>query len=197
MAKPAQLRSIYQLKVQLTGLRPPVWRRLLVSSTATLEELHHTLQISMGWTNSHLHQFIVQKRRYGLVDPDLGMDWDNDLLDESDFKVQDVLKAEGDSIAYEYDFGDGWLHKVGLEKVLPFKLGQPLPYCVKGKRACPPEDVGGVPGYMDFVEKWLDPNHPEHADLVEWAGDFYGGPEYFSLDEANEFLTEFFSDLFQ
>lgn len=84
----SNLREVYQLKVQLKGIRPPIWRRFLVSNTATLEEFHHTIQIVMGWTNSHLHQFISGKARYGMVDPEFGMEWDDDLQDELNFKVK-------------------------------------------------------------------------------------------------------------
>jgi len=190
----SNLRAVYQLKVQLKGVRPPIWRRFLVSNTSTLEEFHHTLQIVMGWTNSHLHQFISGNSRYGMVDPEFGMDWDDDLQDELNFKVKHLLKSEGDSILYEYDFGDGWEHKITLEKVLPFDKGQFLPFCVKGKRGCPPEDVGGVWGYGDFLEKWIDENHPEHEDLIEWAGDYFD-PEIFDQTETNKILEEVFTSV--
>lgn len=188
----SKLREIYQLKVQLKGARPPVWRRFLVLNTSTLEEFHHTIQIVMGWTNSHLHQFICGKSRYGIVDPKFGMDWDDDLQDELNFKVKDLLRSEGDSILYEYDFGDGWEHQIKLEKVLPFNKAQFLPFCVKGKRGCPPEDVGGVWGYADFLEKWVDKSHPEHEELKEWAGEYFD-PEIFEQDEVNEILQEVFT----
>ena len=79
----SSLRQVYQLKVQLKGIRLPIWRRILIADVAPLDVFHHAVQISMGWTNSHLHQFMDGKRRYGLVDPEYGMDWDDDLLDES------------------------------------------------------------------------------------------------------------------
>jgi len=186
------LRENYQLKVQLKGIRPPIWRRVLVSSTSTLEDFHHTIQIVMGWTNSHLHQFTSGRSRYGMVDPEFGMDWDDDLQNECNFKVKDLLKDEGDSILYEYDFGDGWKHKITLEKVIPFEKERFLPECIKGKRGCPPEDVGGVWGYQDFLEKWNDKDHPEYEDIQEWVGDYFH-PETFDLSETNEILQEVFT----
>lgn len=186
------LRKIYRLKVQLSGLRPPVWRRLLVTDTTSLADFHTVIQAVMGWTDSHLHQFIVGKRRYGLVDPEFGMDWDDDLLDESGFKVKDLLKKEGDSLTYEYDFGDSWMHKITLEKIEPHSGSQFLPVCLTGKRACPPEDVGGVYGYLDFLEKWQDETHPEYSEIREWAGDYFLGPEDFDLAETNEVLHDLF-----
>jgi len=118
---------------------------------------------------------------------------DDKLLDESSFKVRDILKNEGGSILYEYDFGDGWLHKVGLEQITPFEKGQFLPLCLKGKRACPSEDVGGIHGYMDFVEKWQDESNPEHVEVRDWVGDNFLGPEYFDLVKTNEYFHDFFS----
>lgn len=127
-----------------------------------------------------------------LIDPEFGMDWDDDLLDESNFKVKDLLSEVGDSFSYEYDFGDGWLHQIKLEKVTPFETSLALPQCITGKRSCPPEDVGGVHGYMEFLEKWQNKNAPEHDDVLEWAGDYFLGPEVLDLEETNEFMRDFF-----
>jgi hypothetical protein len=192
MAK--KLREIYQLKIELKGIRPPIWRRFLASNVMSLEDFHHTLQIVMGWTNSHLHQFIVGNERYGAIDPDFDMDWDDSLQDEKKFKLKEILKNEGESIFYEYDFGDGWEHKLTLEKILPFTTGMSLPSCLKGRRGCPPEDVGGPWGYSDFLEKWIDDNNPEHEEIREWVGDhFY--PEEFSEVDVNEVLGEAFKNV--
>lgn len=186
------LREIYQLKIQLNDIRPPIWRRLLISSTSSLEDFHHAIQIVMGWTNSHLHQFVCGSSRYGKIDPESDIDPGFTLHDEINFKVKDLLKKEDDSILYEYDFGDGWEHKMTLEKILPYKKDQTLPFCIKGKRACPPEDVGGVFGYFDFLEKWSNEDHPEHKDMREWAGDHFES-ESFSPSETNEILREVFT----
>ncbi len=123
------------------------------------------------------------------------MDWDDDLLDESNFKIKDLLSEVGDSLSYEYDFGDGWLHQIKLEKVTPFEPSLVLPQCIKGKRSCPPEDVGGVHGYLEFLEKWQDESDPEYDDVLEWAGDYFLGPEVFDLEETNEFMRDFFGSV--
>ena len=187
-----KLRETYQLKVGLKGIRPPVWRRFLVENTESLDRFHHAIQIVMGWTNSHLHQYVSGDKRYGINDPDLN--WDDGILDESEYKVKDLLRNEGDTILYEYDFGDGWEHKITLEKILPFDTAQVLPCCIKGRRGCPPEDVGGVWGYEDFLSKWSDSTHPEHEEIREWSGEVFH-PEEFSNEEVNEILTEVFEDL--
>ncbi len=180
------LRSIYQLKVTLKYSRPPIWRRLQVASTDTLEDVHVALQIAMGWTNSHLHQFMKDGVCYGIPDEE----FPSDMLDEIDCRLDHVLKKEKDTLIYEYDFGDSWVHEVVLEKILPFKVDVKLPVCLKGSRACPPEDIGGVPGYEMFLEAIADPSHPEYEDMLEWiGGDF--DPEQFDFAEVNDLLREY------
>ncbi|NJO48028.1 MAG: plasmid pRiA4b ORF-3 family protein [Oscillatoriales cyanobacterium RM1_1_9] len=180
--------KIYQIKVTLKGSKPPIWRRLLVSNTITLGQLHEVLQIAMGWTNSHLHQFIAGESYYGLPDPD----FDLDVIDEGTVKLNQLLKQEKDAIIYEYDFGDGWEHKVELEKILPFDPEEKLPSCIKGRRACLPEDVGGAWGYREFLESIQDPAHSEYEELLEWIGGEFD-PEYFSVQEVNDELSEYIS----
>lgn len=180
------LRNIYQVKVSLMGIKPPIWRRLLVPSSITLEKLHDVLQISMGWTDTHLHQFVAGRRYYGEPDPD----FDDSMIDEHGVRLSQLMKKEKDSLRYEYDFGDGWEHKVEVEKVIPFDPKVTLPQCIKGRRACPPEDVGGTWGYQEFLNAIRDPSHPEHADYVEWIGGAFDS-EHFNLDEVNELLLEY------
>ena len=183
-AKP--LRSIYQLKVTLNYSSPPIWRRFQIASTDTLEDVHIALQIVMGWTNSHLHQFMKDRVCYGMPDED----FPSDMLDELDYRLDQILKKEKDTLIYEYDFGDGWVHDVVLEKILPFKTDVELPVCLEGNRACPPEDIGGVPGYEMFLEAIADPSHPEHEDMLEWIGGEFD-PERFDLAEVNNLLREY------
>jgi len=181
-----QLRSVYQIKVTLNYVEPPVWRRILVLNTMRLPEFHSAVQIAMGWTDSHLHMFMTSKGHYGLPDDEFG---DGDTIDESGFKVSDLMAVEGDSIMYEYDFGDGWLHKVVLEKLLPYQAGTELPQCIHGARNCPPEDVGGPPGYANFLEAVKDKNHDEHEDFIEWMGGSFD-PEEFDVVATNQVLYD-------
>ena len=176
--------QIYQIKVTLKGSKPPIWRRLLVSSAMSLAELHYVLQTAMGWEGGHLHQFFAHDQYFGVPEPEFDMD----VLDESRYTLEQMLPQEKASMIYEYDFGDGWEHKIVAEKILPPDPKIALPTCVKGKRACPPEDVGGVWGYADFLEAIKDPKHPEHEDFLEWIGDDFD-PEYFDVDEVNEVLA--------
>jgi hypothetical protein len=178
---------IYQLKVTLEGSKPPIWRRLQVAEDTTLGELHDIIQVAMGWTDSHLHQFIVGGTYYGLPDPD----WDDlhEMRDERQFRLDEIAAKEGTKFRYEYDFGDSWLHEVLVEKIMSPAPEEEYPLCVKGRRACPPEDVGGIWGYEEFLEAIRDPKHPEHEEYLEWIGGPFD-PEEFDLDETNEFLHD-------
>jgi hypothetical protein len=182
--RPADV-QIYQIKVTLEDSKPPIWRRILVRSDVNLEVLHYTLQVVMGWTNSHLHQFIVGQTFYGEPHPDYE-DF-MEMRDERRVRLNQIAADEGFKFRYEYDFGDSWMHHLVVEKVLPPEPEQHYPVCIKGKRACPPEDVGGIWGYYGFLEAIQDPDHPEHEDYLEWIGGEFD-PEAFDLDEINEAL---------
>jgi len=183
------LRSTYQIKVTLDGVRPPIWRRILIQSDITLGNLHTILQIVMGWTNSHLHQFISGRTLYGEQDDDDFM-FDPDIEDENKYRINDLLKKEKDWIRYEYDFGDGWEHKILLEKILPFEKKGKLQTCIKGKRACPPEDCGGIWGYQNLLEILQDPEHEEYENYIDWLGGKFDS-EAFDIAEVNQTLTKY------
>ena len=181
-----QLKSIYQIKISLIGVKPPIWRTVLVASNIDLEIFHGVIQLAMGWTDSHLHQFIANNVFYGIPDDDFELE----MEDESKYKLSQLLSKEKDTLIYEYDFGDSWEHKILLEKILPFDTKTVLPVCIKGKRACPPEDCGGIWGYEELLETISDPKHPDHEDMLEWlGGDF--DPDEFDLEEINEDLAEY------
>jgi hypothetical protein len=181
-----QLISIYQIKISLIGVKSPIWRTVLVPSNLGLNEFHDVIQLAMGWTDSHLHQFIANKVFYGISDGEFGME----IEDESQYKLSQLLKKEKDTLIYEYDFGDGWEHKILLEKILPFDSKTAWPVCIKGKRACPPEDCGGIWGYEELLETISDPKHPEYESMLEWLGGEFD-PEEFDLEQINEDLAEY------
>ena len=150
--------AVYQFKVTLKESHPPIWRRIQVPD-CTLGELHEVLQVVMGWKDSHLHQFIVRGECYGPPDPE-DADWDMEIEDEEKLSISQVAKTgRTGRIIYEYDFGDSWQHEIVLEKVLEPEPNVSYPRCIEGARACPPEDVGGVWGYAEFLEAISDPNH--------------------------------------
>lgn len=184
---PTALRHIYQVRIQLNDIEPTIWRRFLITNTATIAQLHSTLQTIMGWQDYHLHEFHCNNKHYAIPYPEFDMDAPYEVYNAYEFTLKDLLKKAGDSLLYRYDFGDGWEHTVTLEKTLPFDKAQRLPRCLEGERNCPPEDVGGVWGYEDFLEQWRDKKHPEHHAMRTWAGDFLG-PEYFDHEKINREL---------
>lgn len=175
--------KIYRIKITLGDIAPPIWRRVEVKDDITLDELHDIIQTAMGWDDYHLHQFIVDRRFYGVPDPNF-MD---DTEDERKIKLSKIAPKENFKFMYEYDFGDGWLHLIHIEKILPAEQGKKYPVCIKGKRACPPEDVGGIWGYQSFLEAVTDKKNPEHEEMLDWVGGSFD-PEKFDIDEVNKEL---------
>ena len=174
---------IYQLKVTLQGSQPPIWRRVLVPSETTLQELHKILKVTIGWTGSHLHQYRCGTTYYGAADPEFGME----CVSEKDTVLAAVLTRPGSRIVYEYDFGDGWEHDVVLEKILSPVPDQVYPVAADGKGACPPEDVGGIGGYARFLEAMHDHSHPDHPEMVDWWGGSFD-PDRLDLELINRAL---------
>jgi len=184
---PTAKKKIYQLKITLKEFKPPIWRRILIASDTGLPDASLTFLISMGWTNTHLHEFVSQGMNYSIPDPD----WPDQVdYDEEDFRLHDLLKKEKDRLEYNYDFGDDWRHLVVLEKILPLSSKTKLPFCIKAAGACPPEDVGGVFGYYDFLEAMADENHESHKDVIEWYGDKFD-PNDYDIEVTNELLDEY------
>jgi hypothetical protein len=166
-------KQLFQFKITLVGIQPPVWRRIQVAD-CTLDKLHEHIQTAMGWTNSHLHQFMINGERYGdpaLLDDEFG---DFECIDSTVTRLSAVFPTDGKRFRfmYEYDFGDGWEHEILFEGCPPLEQGKKYPLCVEGERACPPEDVGGVWGYAEFLEAMADPKHERHDELSQWAGPF-------------------------
>ncbi len=172
---------IYRLKVTLRHIRPPIWRRVEAPASLSLFDLHRTLQAAMGWTDSHLHQFIHRGVSYGSPDLEFGLQ----RVSERRTRLGDLLERPRDRLIYAYDFGDGWEHDVVLEAIDLVQPDVRYPRVVTGKRACPPEDVGSPPGYAWFLEAIADPGHEEHASVLEWIGGRFD-PEHFDLIDAND-----------
>lgn len=174
--------TTYRLKVTLRGSRPAIWRRLQVDADVTLARLHQILQVAMGWTDSHLHQFRRGSTYYGLPDPEFGLHREN----ERRVKLNQVLRKPKDRIIYEYDFGDGWEHEVVLEAASSAAGEKPAVRVLAGKGACPPEDVGGIGGYYEFLEAIQNPKHPQHREILEWRGQF--DPDAFEAEAINNYF---------
>jgi hypothetical protein len=186
MRKTASKKQVqaFQIKATLNGIRPPIWRRFLVRGDMTLEQLHGTLQCLMeNWYDYHLHQFTIKGFLYGPEEVDTF--GDEELKDESRYRIDQVLSDPGETFLYEYDFGDGWEVGLKLEKMLPVEEGTAYPLCIKGKRAAPPDDCGGIPGYYDLVGNMSHPGTPEYDDSVEWLGGEPINFEEFDIEAVN------------
>ena len=177
--------SVYQLKITLHEGNPEIWRRVLVPGNFTLAKLHQVIQIAMGWTNSHLHEFEIDKKRYinPEHDPD---DFDPDhsrARDEKKLKLLEISQAVN-TFEYRYDFGDGWRHKIVVEDIMPKNEIYHYPVCLDGAGACPPEDCGGMGGYGELLKQIKNKRHEEHRSTMQWLGGQFN-PESFDANRVN------------
>lgn len=164
LRKPA---TLLQLRIELDGVSPPVWRSVLVPESISLDRLHEVFQIAMGWEDSHLHEFIIGKARYRIPDPDF--DEPGSVIPEKGVPLAKAL-GTGKRFQYCYDFGDGWEHTVTVEER---GVAADLPTqarCLAGENACPPEDVGAPPGYAEFLRAIANPRHKRRKAMLEWCG---------------------------
>lgn len=181
-------RSVYQIKVTLRSIKPPIWRRILVPDDTPLNALHGMLQAVMGWTGAHQHQFELHGTRDGTPHTEFG--FEINPKDEERTRLNQVLVDTGSWIIYEYDFGACWEHVLLLEDVLPWEEEDHYPRCIKGRRASPLEVCGGPEGYGELLQALQDPEHPEHRSLLAWAGGQVDS-EAFDLDESNRRLDNY------
>ena len=175
--------SHLSLRIELAYIEPLIWRRVIVPTSITLPRLSEVMLASMGWHNYHLHEFTIDGVRYGVPDPD-GFDVAMDPVDEVGVSLTEVL-GEAREFSYLYDFGDDWKHRVVLEGSQAADLPPHASACVAGECACPPENVGGPPGYMSFLEALVDPANDMHLEYTHWIGSSFD-TEAFDVSAANE-----------
>lgn len=173
--------ALYRLTVTLEGIEPPIWRRLEVPGQTTLTGLHHVLQTAVGWGEYHLHTFTIDGFAYG--PPSLAHE-DGHIISEWGFPLHSMVLRAPMEFTYLYDFGDGWQHRLAVEEIAPVSRRRRYSVCLDGRRACPPEDVGGVGGYAEFLEAIADPCHPRHRELLSWVGGAFD-PEAFDCRAVN------------
>lgn len=184
---------IYQFKITLKDISPPIWRRIQVPSTYTFWDLHVAIQDAMGWLDCHLHEFRIRAKTGETLVFGIPSEDDDFLLTDEralpgwKHKISKYEEIIPSTFVYAYDFGDDWRHKIDFEEVKPAEPGVAYPRCIKGKRACPPEDSGGAWRYPDLLDVLADPEHPEHEDTVQWIeaqkGDIFD-PEHFDPAEV-------------
>ncbi len=175
---------IYQIKVTLLGSEPEIWRTFQVPENYTLHKLHKVLQIVMGWKNYHLYEFKLGGISYG----EPHSDYDGLMKNAKGVKLNQISQPEKVEITYIYDFGDGWQHKIIVEKLFEMEANISYPFCIDGARACPPEDCGGIGGYAYFLDAIHDPMHEEHKQMLGWIGGEFN-PETFNIKSINEKLS--------
>jgi len=175
---PRRRRRVYalQLRIELLGVDPPIWRRIQISSESTLWDLHVAIQDAMGWQDYHLHefQFLGTNARVGLPVEDETLE----TLPGWEQRVDQYLSFNAPLALYHYDFGDSWLHEIRFEDVVPKDARRKYPRCLAGARHCPPEDCGGADQYAEFLKAIADPGHEEHQAYLDWVGGHFD-PEAF------------------
>lgn len=175
----AGLDEIATIRIELADTDPPIWREVDVATSISLKALHAVIQAAFGWRNCHLWEFSLGKRRFG---PPSDEDWREEPLgDASKVHLADLLGPRRTTIDYLYDFGDSWEHRLIVSNVRAGDPDRSYPRYVGGERNGPPEDCGGIPGFYDKLEAVADPDHPDHAEIKDWLGDY--DPE--TIDEAS------------
>lgn len=186
-------KQIIELKIELEGIKPKIWRTFQVEADTTFSQLHNIIQKVMGWENAHMYKFTVGKTN--LVDSrgeDMGSDWGLDIGQPRDIKatkrkLSDLIEKKGQKFSYMYDMGDSWEHILTVKKIFEVEDdNNDFPVVLEGERACPPEDCGGIWGYEEILELLKNPEHPDYEERIEeWLGEDFD-PEYFNIDESNK-----------
>jgi len=179
-----QDQQVYQFKIALAGISPQIWRRIQVPEDYTFWDLHVAIQTVMDWEGYHLHEFSVPNPKTRTVDaigfPD--EEFGREVLEGWKTNIAPYFSMTNKRAEYTYDFGDDWVHSVVLEKILPRDPKKKYPCCIAGKRNAPPEDVGGVNGFKEFVAIMKDPEHEEHQEMADWCGEEYDPDEFDCAD---------------
>lgn len=170
-----------QLHISLNDVKPKVWRRVLVPITWNLEQLHLVIQAAFNWQNRHNYEFQMGGLRFGdkAVLEEYASPESPQVFEHRAVMLRDFV-GRGASFIYAYDFGDDWRHTVKIEKYLAIDPALKTADCIDGAGATPPEDVGGPPGYADFLAIMADPRSPEHASTKRWCGGQFD-PSWFDL----------------
>ena len=180
---------VFQFKVELLEISPAIWRRILVPSDYNFWDLHVAIQDSMGWSDYHLHHFEIRgkskrkERHIGIPDFDR-LDDLQEVYPGWEIPVFVYFNDLGVEAKYIYDYGDWWEHSVKLEGYIYREKGIKYPICIDGARACPPEDCGGVSGYLNVIEVLSDPENDDYQDMKMWAGEDWD-PENFNKNNVS------------
>ena len=201
--RPAARVRRYTLRIALRDHKPTIWRKLDVPSNLSLRHLGDLILSLMGWDGGHLNQFrkrnvcylpYYQREPSGEAD----FDWNCENVNQEDYTIADLLASKGSSVVFEYDFGDGWEHEVRLSDVAEYEDGETREIVFRGgKRACPPDDCGGVWGYDELLEilsrlkagERLSDDEREQLEWADWDEDY--DPEDLDLDRCRMVVERF------
>jgi len=183
-------KRILQFKIALKGIEPAIWRRIRVGDDMNLRTFAVALLLAMGWKNSHLHEFVIGGKHYGMMTEEAEDMLDEmPMEDETKYGLKDLSEKHLKKFVFLYDFGDGWQHDVVFEGVFQPEPRVFYPGCIDGARNCPPEDCGGTGGYRELAEKLKKPDDEEYEELIEWLGGKYD-TEFFDLSVINSTLKK-------
>lgn len=177
--KELPMTNILKLRIKILDIEPEIYREILIKNDITFKKVHEIIQLSFGWTNSHLYNFDVNGILFSMPDKE----FEHNDLDVKN-KVTEFLIEKGQKALYTYDFGDNWEHEIEIVDVLKQEKGIRYPKCLGGRRNGPPEDCGGIPGYEDVIDALTGKDKSEYEDLLEWLGDY--DPEKFDIDKINK-----------
>ena len=165
------IEPIARIRIELQEIEPKIWRRVDVPLSSTLLALHDFIQFAFRWTDSHLFEFEIGDRRYGQPEyPEYDRYADERLYKAATIRLKTVVDRGIEEFLYVYDFGDNWRHDLFIEEVRDGEPEVDYPAFVAGERRGPPEDVGGITGFMEFLEASRNPLHEEHEAVVRWYG---------------------------
>lgn len=171
------MNKLYLLRIELLDIDPPIWREFVVPCDISLDRLHDVIQIVMGWMESHLYIYDINNKKYSDLN---NIGFEDSIINCCDKRLNEFMKRKGQKILYTYDFGDNWEHEITLlNSNYKYKNGYPYKLnCIDGERACPPEDVGGVYGYQEFLEIIDNPGHIQFEEMNDWYGDDFDSEEF-------------------
>jgi hypothetical protein len=171
LAQEEASRVLYQFHILLLKMSPAIWRRVLVPSDQSLADLHHILQIVMGWDDTHLHRFLIHGKTHGLSRE--GGLWFRS--DPKQIQLGDLHLQLKERFVYEYDFEAFWQHQIRLEKILPVNPLKTYPICISGARQAPPEWCNGPLAYLE-QKQYNSLGHIERRllELVEYEEERVG-----------------------
>lgn len=160
--------QIAQIRITLDDIEPAIWRRIELPLTNSLKTLHLAIQAIMLFENYHLFRFDVGDANYAIR-------FDDDYIDPptrdaGNIRLAKLVERGITDFTYTYDFGDNWRHSIVIEGVFPADPLTNYPQFIDGERRAPPEDVGGQPGFEQFLDAMAKPRHPEHKSVLQWYG---------------------------